>query len=90
MPDKHQEDTQMKTKNLWWTAPILVLALASLGYAQYVKGYKVSAVAAEQVEIVTPQGDTLVVPDRSGKYTKGDKVEYDAQKNKIRPTLEGC
>lgn len=80
----------MKTKNLWWSVPILVLTLTSLGYAQYAKGFKVITVTAEQLEIKSPQGETLVVPDRSGKYAKGDKVDYDAKKNKIRPALEGC
>lgn len=85
----------MKRKKMIAVVTVLVLALASFGYAKYVSGFKVVEVSGDQVTVQKGEENPIVVTGKSSGYKVGDEVQYDAEKQRLKAAkskkpLEGC
>ena len=80
----------MKTSKMLALTTALLLGLASICYAGYVRGFKVVAVADEQVTIQKDKAEPVKVLVAGKKFAVGDKVMFDAKKQKMIPETEGC
>ena len=74
----------MKTSKRIALTAVFLLALATISYAGYVKGYKVVGVVDGQVTIQKGQAEPVQIQVGNKKFVIGDKVDYDAQKGKLR------
>jgi hypothetical protein len=79
----------MKTIISLVAASLLVVSLAGVVYAQFMKGYFVVNVTEQSVIIKGNGGEEIEVPDKTGDFTKNQSVMYDKRTNKIKP-YEGC
>lgn len=80
----------MKTSKMVGLVAALLLGLASVTYAGFIVGFKVVGVTDGQVTIQKGQAEPIQVQVGNKKFAIGDKVEFDAQKGKVRRTEEGC
>lgn len=87
---QHDKEQQMKRKMMIAVVAALVLALASFSYAKYVSGFKVVEVSGQQVTIQRGEEKPVMVTVKNGGYQVGNKVEYDADKVRVRKVPEGC
>lgn len=71
---------------------LLTITLSGTIYAKYKKGYEVTNKTEDSVTIKGKKGDEITVQIKSKKYKVGDKVKYDAKKNRLRKDgpIEGC
>ena len=83
----------MKKNKMILLTAAFVLALSSLAYAGYTKGFVVVGVSEDQVTIQKGEEKPIQVQVGKKTYHVGDKVKFDAEKGKMkreRRALEGC
>ena len=85
----------MKRSMVLVIAAMCFLGMASLSQAKYVSGFKVIEVVENQVTIQKGSDDPITVPVKKKNYNVGDKVKYDADRQKVRAAkpkqgVEGC
>lgn len=80
----------MKTIISLVAASLLVVSLAGIVSAQFMKGYFVVNVTEQSVIIKGNGGEEIEVPDKTGDFTKNQSVLYDKKTNKIKKQIDGC
>jgi preprotein translocase subunit SecF len=82
----------MKRLVIILSALLFTIALSGTIYAKYKNGYEVTGKTEESVMIKGKGGDEIKVQTDPKEFEVGDKVEYDAKKNKLKKEvqIEGC
>ena len=80
----------MKTSKMIAMITALLLGLASLCYAGFVTGFKVVGVTDDQVTIQKGEAEPVKIQTAGKKFAVGDKVSFDAKKQKVIKEPEGC
>jgi len=85
----------MKKRMILALTAALLLGFTQAGYAEYISGFKVVEVTTEQVVIQKGDAEPVKVMITNEKFKVGDKVKFDAAKNKVKKIRklikdEGC